>query len=1311
MAPPPEYDKEPKAPDKSASSISTEDSKLLHNLVNEQHTNSDHKSTNTVTAVEVENKKHIETLDDGQLKALLDEAINYKNPKDREGKSDIFKELLEKAEQETDEQACEAAARTLSGCRSTRRGGRRGPPLPHSNSLQDLVAALAAEPPRKHHVRHHPPPHAPQPNVSARAIHGGSLPSGVDTSSLSEEPARGAGYLATVRCVNPPPLAERRVSASDANTPAEMELLNRRSKPMFPMTYTARATLEIGSGAVCSGRAVTTTTSSNQVRTTTTSATTPATTIACQVPDSDPQMKLMNALCPRSDTDQGGCEQIPEVKVQLNIKEKETESASTSDLKGKTNIPRGPKEPDSNVNKKEECLREFPKSDIKPVKGKPYSQKPPKSWVDNVDNWYKTLSVNYPEPLKIIYHDSNKVNKQYKINEVTVDQSSNYTQKKISDSQPAIQEIISAEDKHMTQEQCTFEIKKSASYSSKLLKIKESNNHVNNQNSEEFSLSNCRTDFEKDIIKGKMKIMMKKKKKHDLVAPTLCDINPRNIRPMSIGSPKKHLKTDPVASKEIVELPDNPVDINSNSVNICTENANAAAGSNQVSKCPPGCCKTTKKREQLKELTDMFKKLSNYASADIELKDMQSDQRHKNKNNSFSKYVALQQKLLLEIESLQDEITNHEQVHDVTTDSNMRENKTNLQVHIPTDVKQKESLELVPLTSISEETCEGVVQTCHVEENPVNNDSEISNELSNNAYVLLTLPSSNNTEYYASEITSKPKTGKKKDNLSLASSHANKKEEILNKNILKVLLFENLFKNNSNEKSVTPEVSAITNHEVDSAISFSCITTPEVVASCNTTSSTSQAAVAVDPKPRSVISSSFNGLPLSRPNYGSMGTAASDDYKVLVAYKSIDENGNSVQGFSSPLSGSSQHKKPRRKKSSKNETVIDCQQIDGYQGDKDVNELLRFIESNADNGRGAKLSRVKHKDDSDDKTGKKRSSERRKDKESKIKRASSLEELSRTKIEDLTDATEGSLRGEKKDRREHAPAKQERRSWGDDAREPLEPAPSELTDFQTVTKKRKPRRRADESERDPPRRARPPSPRARRESAPPSDRSNDSNDDLDSVHSLPDAPRPPPAPALPAPHASYAEIARTRHNIPDLIESCNFYAEGEGAPRPETAPPGDADGYPALDARAAAARRRDLKAAAVSLRRDRKERAAPAAEGARAPDCPAPDVVADRRPPVILLDSAVRPRDMDGVTFGFDINEQLLSGPARRPRCDLLRDALAAAVPVRAAAALRYVPPDAPHDTHHLCQIVDYVGAAWEDVLRCGNGKVRYFNE
>lgn len=342
--------------------------------------------------------------------------------------------------------------------------------------------------------------------------------------------------------------------------------------------------------------------------------------------------------------------------------------------------------------------------------------------------------------------------------------------------------------------------------------------------------------------------------------------------------------------------------------------------------------------------------------------------------------------------------------------------------------------------------------------------------------------------------------------------------------------------------------------------------------------------------------------------------------------KSLDENGNAVQGFSSPVSGSSQHKKPRRKKSSKNETVIKSDQIDGYKGDKDLNEVLRFIESDAERSRG-KLGRAKHHHDDDKK---KRSAERRKDK-APPQRASSLEELSRTKLEDLTRAAP-------------PPPKPERRSWGDErAPSPAPPPPD--ADFQTVTKRRKPRRRLDEPE-PPPRRPRPPEPR-RRESAPPSDRSNDSNDDLDSVHSLP--PDAPPRPA-PPPHASYADIARTRHNIPDLIESCNFYAEGEAGAEAEgggAAGAGDAE-YPALGG---AARARG-KAAARRLTKE------------RAGDAPAPDVVADRRPPVILLDSAARPRDMDGVTFGFDINEQLLGGlPPRRPRCDLVRDALEPCAP------------------------------------------------
>ncbi|XP_037974204.2 uncharacterized protein LOC105386908 [Plutella xylostella] len=688
MAPQPEYDKEPKAPDKSITNNSCEDSKIPHNAVNDQQTLPDSKAASSAASAETEEKdKHVEALDDGQLRALLDEAITYKCPKDREGKSNLFKELLEEVEQ--DEQACEAAARVWGAGGRRGRGARRRA-LPHSNSLQDLVAALAAEPVRRR-VQ-------PAPPVSARTLHGGSLPSGVDTSFLSEEPRapRGVQYVATVRCENPSPLAERRVSASDC---PENELTNRRSKlSAFPMTYTARATLEIGSGSVGSGRAVTTTTASNQV---------------------------------------------------------------------------------------------------------------------------------------------------------------------------------------------------------------------------------------------------------------------------------------------------------------------------------------------------------------------------------------------------------------------------------------------------------------------------------------------------------------------------------------------------------------------DSGIPFSCITSPEVVSSCSTTSSAPQSAVAVDAKPRAVSTSSFNGLPLSRPgHYGATGTTSTDEFK-----KSLDENGNSVQGFTSPLSGSA-HKKPRRKKSSKNEVVIKSHQIDGYKGDKDLNEVLRFIEAPAER-RGKLPARAKHDDDK---------KKRRKDKPA---RAASLEELSRCEPHAL------------RHRRAPPPPAAPRRSWGDDAAyypppsSPPSPPPApakkkpsrkpdaapdppadttlELLDFQTVTKKKKPRKRFDDGGGEGGGARAPPASPPRRKSAPPSDKSNDSNDDMDSVHSLPADPRRP---------ASYADIARQRHNIPDLIESCNFYGE-ECAP----APAYDAHSYPAL----------------------------PRAPGKQ------PDVVA-ARPAVELRHPPAA--DLQGVTFGFDVNETLLRGGRRR--CDLLLH-----LPPR----YRPPPPPPPALQHTTAALADYVGCAWEDIMKLGSTKVRYYAE
>ncbi|CAH2093742.1 unnamed protein product [Euphydryas editha] len=44
MAPPPEYDKEPKAPDKSVTTVSNDDSKVLYSIIKDQPTNLDHKN-------------------------------------------------------------------------------------------------------------------------------------------------------------------------------------------------------------------------------------------------------------------------------------------------------------------------------------------------------------------------------------------------------------------------------------------------------------------------------------------------------------------------------------------------------------------------------------------------------------------------------------------------------------------------------------------------------------------------------------------------------------------------------------------------------------------------------------------------------------------------------------------------------------------------------------------------------------------------------------------------------------------------------------------------------------------------------------------------------------------------------------------------------------------------------------------------------------------------------------------------------------------------------------------------------------------
>lgn len=118
----------------------------------------------------------IKDLDDCCFKQLLDEAYSYKNPRDKENKSEIFLQLLEKAENEKEDHAF----RTLTS-------------LCTGGSLQDLVEAVRNDSldcdynysgtrNRRHNHNSRPKKYS---SVSSRQREGGSLPSNVNVSNCS----------------------------------------------------------------------------------------------------------------------------------------------------------------------------------------------------------------------------------------------------------------------------------------------------------------------------------------------------------------------------------------------------------------------------------------------------------------------------------------------------------------------------------------------------------------------------------------------------------------------------------------------------------------------------------------------------------------------------------------------------------------------------------------------------------------------------------------------------------------------------------------------------------------------------------------------------------------------------------------------------------------------------------------------------------------------------------------------------------------------------------------------------------------------
>jgi hypothetical protein len=161
MAPSPENDSAPKAPDKP------------------RH--------DKCAAPKEKNKddKTLSDLNDGELKGLLDEALNYKNPKDREGKSKLFNHLLNEAEE--DERNARAAraggSELVRYCNPSAKRNSRHRKKPssisenmmHGGSLDNLAKEELFETSK----------HRTKKSVSARQREGGSLPCNVNASTVT----------------------------------------------------------------------------------------------------------------------------------------------------------------------------------------------------------------------------------------------------------------------------------------------------------------------------------------------------------------------------------------------------------------------------------------------------------------------------------------------------------------------------------------------------------------------------------------------------------------------------------------------------------------------------------------------------------------------------------------------------------------------------------------------------------------------------------------------------------------------------------------------------------------------------------------------------------------------------------------------------------------------------------------------------------------------------------------------------------------------------------------------------------------------
>lgn len=571
------------------------------------------------------------------------------------------------------------------------------------------------------------------------------------------------------------------------------------------------------------------------------------------------QIKLMDALCPKNPTDKsGGME-----KHNLQVKE------SINVVKVEKSKPRGPKQANVYVDKKED--KKFCQLSLQIDKDSREQTKLMKDnhkdcshqlWSKNVDNWYKGLAT-YSDPL---YRTNSKKIEYRNIHDKVMDIQSHH--KNIPTANIEFNFVFpNTRDKG----DVNSEINPNSRSHKNVTCYAPERDSVNLITKESPNLSDMRSQVDDRVDEHVYKecdISLRKQYRqrvgNNLVLPTMSEINPKNVRRMTIGQPQLNFQNS--SSKD----PDNNVnipqdiyvqkkrtdnirpsrmdhelksncynDFDNNLVKITVENNTTKV--NQIHHLSVKNFDSSDEEEDIAGLSYPFAHFeqNQHVSNDIELTDVSCHNSQKNKLDSFSQYVSEQQILLQSLgkcEQTTDITTTHvcetEEMHKAPNVSDKVINNLNVNTESATAKECSKPLckEENEMETHSNETSDN--------EDTTKSGRIILAELPNNAYFLtfpkplvsslrsdvnmpsvqiLQIENNNNIKPVVSESNTKSNIVKKKKEKILLEHpvSSDKKKCALDKNVLKVLLFESLFKNNFSENlSGNPGVSAITDKEV-----------------------------------------------------------------------------------------------------------------------------------------------------------------------------------------------------------------------------------------------------------------------------------------------------------------------------------------------------------------------------------------------------------------------------------------------------------------------------------------------------------------